>query len=163
MYLYVAFQSTYHDVTIACCGRMYPAHKLVLCTCSEYFDHIFQSILDQHPVIIINDISIEIMEGLLKYMYLGEVNIDKVQVPQFVSAAECLKIKGLALPDEDPTLLHSTGEKRRHQNSSAMSPPTKQQKIGQKTLEEPQKHFSWPVQLQTDLKVCDCYYFKLCL
>ena len=36
------FQNTYSDVTLACDGKFFPAHKLVLSTCSDYFNEMLQ-------------------------------------------------------------------------------------------------------------------------
>ena len=35
-------------------------------------------------------------------MYIGEVNVVQEKLAELIKAAECLKIKGLAVPDEDP-------------------------------------------------------------
>lgn len=35
-------------------------------------------------------------------MYLGEVNVLQNELPALIKAAECLRIKGLAVPDESP-------------------------------------------------------------
>ena len=36
------FQNSYSDVTLACDGKFFPAHKLVLSTCSDYFNEMLQ-------------------------------------------------------------------------------------------------------------------------
>ena len=104
-------QQTYHDATVACGGALYPVHKIVLSTCSEYFEEMFDSIMDKHPIIVLKDIKGEVFEALLKYMYIGEVNVIQERLSELISAAECLKIKGLAVPDEDPTPPKSGGSK----------------------------------------------------
>lgn len=42
------------------------------------------------------------LEALLNYMYLGEVNVLQTDLSRLIKAAECLRIKGLAVPDETP-------------------------------------------------------------
>ncbi|MCL4134128.1 UNVERIFIED_CONTAM: hypothetical protein GTU68_025762, partial [Idotea baltica] len=103
-------KDSFCDVTIACEGKFYPSHKLVLSTCSEYFQDMFQHTQCKHPVIVLKDIHCEDLEALLNYMYLGEVNVLQEKLSTLIKAAECLKIKGLAVPDDPPK--DAIGEKR---------------------------------------------------
>ena len=68
-------------------------------------------------MIVFNDIKSSELEALLNYMYIGEVNVLQTELAGLIKAAECLKIKGLAVPD-DPVLT-SSGErhKKLRQNS----------------------------------------------
>jgi len=95
-------KEAYCDSTLACDGRFYPVHKLVLSTCSDYFEQMFEKTKDKQPVIVLKDIRHEELEALLNYMYLGEVNVLQNDLSGLIKAAECLRIKGLAVPDEDP-------------------------------------------------------------
>ncbi|XP_047740479.1 longitudinals lacking protein, isoforms H/M/V isoform X3 [Hyalella azteca] len=95
-------KESYSDVTLACDGRFYSLHKFVLSTCSEYFEEMFERTQCKHPVIVLKDINSEDLEALLNYMYVGEVNVVQEKLAGLIKAAECLKIKGLAVPDEDP-------------------------------------------------------------
>ena len=95
-------QESYCDVTLACDGRFYSLHKFVLSTCSEYFEEMFERTQCKHPVIVLKDIKHDDLEALLNYMYVGEVNVVQEKLAGLIKAAECLKIKGLAVPDEDP-------------------------------------------------------------
>ncbi|XP_042227433.1 protein tramtrack, beta isoform-like [Homarus americanus] len=98
----VRLKESYSDATITCEGKFYPIHKLIVSSCSDYFDKIFEATHCKHPVIIMKDIRYEDMEALLNYMYLGEVKVLQRDLPGLLRAAECLKIKGLAVPDEAP-------------------------------------------------------------
>ncbi|KAA0197534.1 hypothetical protein HAZT_HAZT011716 [Hyalella azteca] len=62
-------KESYSDVTLACAGKFYPAHKLVLSTCSEYFEEMFERTQCKHPVIVLKDIGADDLEALLSYMY----------------------------------------------------------------------------------------------
>ncbi|KAK8727384.1 hypothetical protein OTU49_009848, partial [Cherax quadricarinatus] len=93
---------TYTDVTLACEGKFYPVHKLVLSTCSEYFSDIFDRTPCKNPVVVLKDIQCQDLEFLLDYMYIGEVNVRQNELSSLIKAAECLRIKGLAVPDEEP-------------------------------------------------------------
>ena len=74
----------------------------MLSTCSEYFEEMFERTQCKHPVIVLKDIKHDDLEALLNYMYVGEVNVVQEKLAGLIKAAECLKIKGLAVPDEDP-------------------------------------------------------------
>ncbi|KAK4312355.1 hypothetical protein Pmani_016219 [Petrolisthes manimaculis] len=91
----------YTDATITCEGKFYPVHKIVLSTCSEYFEKIFEYTTCKHPVIVLNIQSAD-LEAILSYMYDGAVNVAQTNLPQLIKVAELLQIKGLAVPDEPP-------------------------------------------------------------
>ncbi|MCL4140501.1 UNVERIFIED_CONTAM: hypothetical protein GTU68_006714, partial [Idotea baltica] len=96
-------KSEYTDATIACHGKFYQVHRLVLSTCSEYFSAIFNQTPCKNPVIVLKDINCRDLEFLLDYMYSGEVNVRQNELSSLIGAAENLQIKGLAISDEEPT------------------------------------------------------------
>ncbi|KAK7056565.1 hypothetical protein SK128_013801 [Halocaridina rubra] len=98
----VRSKEAYCDVTLACDGKFYPVHKLVLSTCSDYFERMFERTNCKHPIIVLKDIRHDELEALLNYMYVGEVNVLQNELAGLIKAAECLMIKGLAVPDEAP-------------------------------------------------------------
>lgn len=111
-------KESYCDVTLACDGRFYSLHKFVLSTCSEYFEEMFERTQCKHPVIVLKDIKHDDLEALLNYMYVGEVNVVQEKLAGLIKAAECLKIKGLAVPDEDPMeSKESLGREQQHKRS----------------------------------------------
>lgn len=73
-------------------------------TCSDYFGEVFERTTCKSPVVILKDIRHHDLEALLDYMYLGEVDVKQSELAGLIKAAECLRIKGLAVPDEDPSL-----------------------------------------------------------
>ncbi|KAL7638588.1 UNVERIFIED_CONTAM: hypothetical protein RMT77_011160 [Armadillidium vulgare] len=113
----VQSKEQYCDATIACQGKYFPVHRIVLSTCSEYFEEIFERIQNQHPYIIFKDIEPREMELLLNYMYQGEVNVLQENLPMLIKAAEALKIKGLAVPDDIP-VKEPPPTKKRSNNSN---------------------------------------------
>ncbi|XP_068248049.1 transcription activator GAGA-like isoform X1 [Palaemon carinicauda] len=115
----------YSDVTIACSGRFFPVHKLVLSVCSEYFEDIFKQTTCKHPIVVLKDILHDDMEALLNYMYAGEANVAQNDLARLIKAAECLRIKGLAVPDEAPV---ANEGKRCHTDSSDGAPHTKRRR-----------------------------------
>ena len=77
----------------------------------------------QHPVIILRDASYTDVEGLVRYVYRGEVDVQPQHLQSFLKTADALKIKGLAdqglVPDhgnQDQTRSSALGT-----NSSATS------------------------------------------
>ncbi|RXG72158.1 Longitudinals lacking protein, isoforms F/I/K/T [Armadillidium vulgare] len=103
-------ESPFADATIACDGSFYPVHRLVLSSCSDYFSSIFDATTCKNPVIVLKDIDSRNFEYLLDYMYVGEVNVRQTELRDLVGAAESLKIKGLAVPDDE--ILKPTNEVR---------------------------------------------------
>ncbi|RXG71783.1 Sex determination protein fruitless [Armadillidium vulgare] len=95
-------QEKFCDATIVCQGKYFPVHRIILTTCSEYFEEIFDRMECQHPYVVFKDIDAVEMELLLSYMYQGEINVVQEKLPYLIKAAEALKIKGLAVPDDLP-------------------------------------------------------------
>lgn len=93
-------QERYTDVTLACEGKFYKVHKLVLSTCSAYFENMFDHTPCKHPVIVLSEIHWEELEALLSYMYAGFVNVAENSLARLIKVAELLEVKGLAVPDE---------------------------------------------------------------
>lgn len=99
-------------------------HRFILSTCSDYFDEIFERIQCPHPYIVFKDIEPREMELLLNYMYQGEVNVVQERLPTLIKAAEALRIKGLAVPDDMPSGRESSG-KRKSATTCGDTPPLK--------------------------------------
>ncbi|XP_069159691.1 protein bric-a-brac 2 isoform X5 [Procambarus clarkii] len=126
-------KETYTDVTLACEGKFYPVHKLVLSTCSEYFSDIFDRTPCKNPVVVLKDIQCQDLEFLLDYMYIGEVNVRQNELSSLIKAAECLRIKGLAVPDEEPKKSvtssgSASGVPQSRQRPEQASPPAKRRR-----------------------------------
>ncbi|RXG52064.1 Longitudinals lacking protein, isoforms H/M/V [Armadillidium vulgare] len=100
-------KANFADATLAVEGKFYQVHKLVLSTCSEYFSEIFERTPCKSPVIVLKDVRCQDLESLLDYMYMGEVNVNQTDLALLLKTAECLRIKGLAVPDDDP-IRHSS-------------------------------------------------------
>lgn len=100
-------KESYCDATIACDNRFYNVHKLVLSTCSEYLREMFDNVKsfssnNLYPVIVLQNVKFKYLEALLDYMYQGEVNVLQSDLPGLIKTAECLRIRGLAVPDDEP-------------------------------------------------------------
>lgn len=90
------------DVTLACDGCSFTAHKVVLSACSPYFRRLLKANPCQHPIVILRDVKEKDMESLLRFMYNGEVHIGQEQLSDFLKTAQMLQVRGLAdVPTKD--------------------------------------------------------------
>lgn len=80
-------------------------------------------------MIVLKDIQIQELEGILSYIYLGEANVLRDSLPALLEAAESLKIKGLAVQENEPNLQKvSESEEKRKNSESFSSPPSAKKK-----------------------------------
>lgn len=124
------------DVTIACDGKLLKAHKIVLAICSPYFQEMFMTNPCKHPIIVLKDVSLNVMQELLQFMYQGEVNVKHSELQSFMKIAETLQIKGLtashkqdrgsASPGQQPAPAHSNSNVTRHNLKDLGGPSTSQ-------------------------------------
>ncbi|XP_068210207.1 broad-complex core protein isoforms 1/2/3/4/5-like [Palaemon carinicauda] len=91
-------QELYCDATIACDGKKYPVHQMVLSACSDFFAKIFSSVSCQNPLVVIQDVSSWELEAILTYAYRGEIHIPHCNLQSFLKAGKSLFIKGLMNP-----------------------------------------------------------------
>ncbi|ENN75113.1 hypothetical protein YQE_08426, partial [Dendroctonus ponderosae] len=90
----------YVDATLVAEGRTLKCHKMILSSCSPYFEEVMNGIGPlEHPVLFINW-PYWVLEALCAFMYAGEVNIKENQLSDLLNAATSLKIKGLATPSQ---------------------------------------------------------------
>ncbi|XP_018021179.1 protein abrupt-like [Hyalella azteca] len=91
------------DITLACDGQQFLAHKLVLATCSHYFQTMLCAVPDGgHPIVYLRDVPASEIKAILEFMYTGEACVPQSQVGSLLKTAECLKIKGLGVqPHEE--------------------------------------------------------------
>ncbi|XP_066953089.1 zinc finger and BTB domain-containing protein 41-like isoform X2 [Macrobrachium rosenbergii] len=88
-------QQIYTDVTISCGDQFYPAHRLVLSSCSSFFEKSLEMTNCKSPVLLLYGIEQFILEHLLMFMYDGQVTVTKDDLPSFIRAAKWLGLKGL--------------------------------------------------------------------
>ncbi|KAL7640443.1 UNVERIFIED_CONTAM: hypothetical protein RMT77_008718 [Armadillidium vulgare] len=107
-------KSSLIDVTLACEGKLYPAHKLVLSSCSDYFSFIFENTPQKDSlVVVLNDIPSKTLEYLLEFIYIGVINVKHTELSSLIRAAQYLKVKGLVATDicfPDYTGIHITDQ-----------------------------------------------------
>ncbi|XP_023346068.1 broad-complex core protein isoforms 1/2/3/4/5 [Eurytemora carolleeae] len=83
------------DVTLSCEGKTLQGHKLILSASSPYFRKILKENPCRHPVLILNDIQLDVLEAIMTYMYHGTVSVPHTSLQIFLKTAEALKIKGI--------------------------------------------------------------------
>lgn len=84
------------DVTLACDGKHFKAHKLVLAACSPYFEKIFKDHPTDHPIIYLNDVTADYMEKVMEFIYKGTTHLAAFKMKPFLELADDLKLKGLS-------------------------------------------------------------------
>jgi len=83
------------DVTLAAEDQQMKAHKFILSSSSSFFQNIFNQNPHQNPFIYLKGISIENLQNLVKFMYKGEVRIERDKLASFLEAGQELQIKFL--------------------------------------------------------------------
>ncbi|MCL4120910.1 UNVERIFIED_CONTAM: hypothetical protein GTU68_053712 [Idotea baltica] len=129
------FQNAHTDATLACGGKFFPVHKFVLSTCSDYFNDIFEMTLCKNPVIVLKDVDCKNLEYLLDYMYIGEINVRQNDLASLVNVAECLRIKGLAVPDEETEKESTPSSKSINSSKPNVTLPKRQESKRKSTAE----------------------------
>ncbi|KAK7037725.1 hypothetical protein SK128_024661 [Halocaridina rubra] len=99
VFSYLRTQDAFVDVTLACDGKSFSAHKVVLSACSPYFQTLFQTNPCKHPIVFLKDVKGQELEALIEFIYKGEVSVSQSELASLISTAENLKIKGLAEPE----------------------------------------------------------------
>nr|WHW95061.1 Fru [Callinectes sapidus] len=97
------------DATLACDGKLFPAHKFVLSMCSEYFKEMFTTNPCKHPIVYMKDVKSEDMEALLDFMYRGVVHIPQESLTGLLKTAEGLQIRGLGMFAREAALSENGG------------------------------------------------------
>ncbi|CAK9829228.1 Protein bric-a-brac 1 [Anthophora retusa] len=83
------------DVTLAAAGERIHAHRIVLCACSTLFREILSQVNEDHPTIILSDISAQDIKSIIEFTYHGEVRVPVENISSLLDAARSLKICGL--------------------------------------------------------------------
>ena len=71
------------------------AHKLVLSSCSEYFQMIFRKAKQSNILLCLEGVNKNDLDNCLTYMYNGEVQISIDNLDKFLKIAQRFKLKGL--------------------------------------------------------------------
>ena len=87
------------DTTLRVDGQTFPAHSLVLIAASDYFRALFSTELQvkekQENLVELKVVKSSIMEDVLEFMYLGQVNITASNAHDLLVASDYLIIPNL--------------------------------------------------------------------
>jgi len=77
--------------------RLFKAHRIILSASSPFFSNILgQAAKHQDPLLFLKGVKSHILEKILQFIYLGEINVSSDDLESFLSTAEELKIDGVA-------------------------------------------------------------------
>ena len=105
----------FYDVTLVSEDEKFiRAHKVVLAASSDYFQRIMSLQSHSNPFVIMRGISGDILDNILKFLYLGETAVCQNNMEEFIQVSKSLKIKGLAGENEstNPTKLSAMNKPR---------------------------------------------------
>jgi len=116
------------DVTLASsdCNQV-KAHKLILSSSSTFFQDILSKNTHQHPLIFMKGVNFDHLTSLIKFIYLGQVEVGQDKLDSFLSIAEDLKIKGLFgvaaqktpdKPEPDKSFMHAVIREDTHEDKN---------------------------------------------
>lgn len=92
------------DVTLACDGdKQVKAHKVILSSCSPFFRKVLLKNPHQHPLLYLKDVKYKDLILIIRFIYLGQIEIGRECLPEFLATAKELEVKGLMEANDDPT------------------------------------------------------------
>merc|ERR1712002_167586 len=75
------------------------AHKVVLSGSSPYFQRVLTKNPNDHPLLFMNGINMDVLKAIVAFIYLGEVQVEQDQLDAFLAGATALEVKGLQRDD----------------------------------------------------------------
>ena len=72
------------DVTLACEGRQFQAHKVVLSAGSFFFEQLLKDHNHPNPLVYLKGVEAKHMELLLDFMYCGELALEQGELESFL-------------------------------------------------------------------------------
>ena len=79
-------------------------HKVILSSGSPFFKSLLLRNPQKEPIIYLKDIKLRFLEMVLRFIYLGEVEVAKDEVEEFFKTAADLKVSGLGRENADPLI-----------------------------------------------------------
>ena len=84
------------DVTLVCeDGQQIEAHKVILAASSPFFLELLKRNKHPHALLYMRGVKYEILGALVDFLYLGEADVFKDKLDDFLAVAEDLRLKGL--------------------------------------------------------------------
>jgi hypothetical protein len=102
------------DVTLASGdGGQVRAHKVVLSSCSAFFNDILIQNPHPHPLIYLASVNLEELKFFIKFIYTGEASIAQENLDRFMETAKRFHVKGLGdQNDEKKENVEEIGERQ---------------------------------------------------
>ena len=150
------------DVTLISDDEVYTAaHKVVLSACSTFFQSVFTKTSQTNPILYMGGVTSKHMTYLLDYIYLGEVQILKDDIEDFLSFAKKFHINGLAVNKIKETINNPQKPKPlvilkqevldfQEPQSESISTESVSENKGQKAKEEDEAQIPRKVQVNVD-------------
>merc|ERR1712243_117688 len=110
------------------------AHKVVLAGSSPYFQRILKNNPNEHPLLFMNGINMDVLKAIVAFIYLGEVQVEQDNLEAFMAGATALEVKGLQREDVgeldenvDPASADANGQIVKDEPTVEDAPPQKTQ------------------------------------
>jgi hypothetical protein len=85
------------DVTLASeDDKQIKAHKVILCAASPVFKRIITNNPHQHPLLFLRNIDIKTLKSIIRFIYMGQTEVEQEELETFLAVAKDLKVKGLS-------------------------------------------------------------------
>merc|ERR1712142_177440 len=85
------------DVTLVCNdNKQISAHKVVLSSCSNFFKKVLKNNPHKHPLIYLKGVEFLNLQSIVKFMYLGQAEVEQNNLEDFMDVAQELEISGLS-------------------------------------------------------------------
>ena len=113
----------FSDVTLVSeDGALINAHKIVLSSCSDFFESILKKHAHPNPLIFVKGVQSNLLSSIVAFLYNGQVDIAAKDLDKFMETCTELKIENgtsalLSLNNYDQQILP-----KKDQTSSSMSP-----------------------------------------
>jgi len=92
----------FSDVTLACGdGRQFKAHKVILSSSSHVFKNMLLQYPHKHPLVYMRGLNSVDLQSLIKFIYVGEVEIEHKSLGSFFTLANEFQVAGLAKPKRE--------------------------------------------------------------
>jgi len=129
----LASDSRFTDVTLISDDRIrIKAHKIILSSCSNFFNQILSETSTENPLLFLKGIHHFELEAIVKFIYMGTTEVSQEHLDKFMRAATDLQIEGLQNRKKDENI-HENGidyqKINTNEDYSYYSPKTKHQEF----------------------------------
>ena len=90
-------EKAFSDITLVTKdNKKIPVHRLILSSGSTFFRDLFSEDLGHpHPLLYLRGVGQDVLEAVLQFLYIGQVQLKREQVKEFLAMAEDLGVEGL--------------------------------------------------------------------